>query len=66
MRNNIKLGTLVRFCTTVNFCLHDVQYNIYELYRKSQIMQDKQLRRMKVVSFKVVENKNMLQVEVEE
>lgn len=66
MTNNIKLGTLVRFCTTVNFCLHDVQYEIYELYRKSQIMQDKQLKRMKVVSFKVVKNENMIQVDVEE
>ena len=66
MTNNIKLGTLVRFCTTVNFRLHDVQYGIYELYRKSQIMSDNQLRRMKVVSFKVVKNKDMLQVDVEE
>lgn len=66
MTNNIKLGTLVRFCTTENFRLHDVQYDIYELYRKSQIMADKQLKKMKVVSFKVVENENMLQVDVEE
>lgn len=66
MTNNIKLGTLVRFCTTVNFCLHDVQYDIYELYRKSQIMQDNQLKHMKVVSFKVVKNENMIQVDVEE
>ena len=66
MTNNIKLGTLVRFCTTVNFRLHDVQYDICELYGKSQIMSNKQLRRMKVVSFKVVENENMLQVDVEE
>lgn len=66
MTNNIKLGTLVRFCATTNFRLHDVQYDIYELYRKSQIMQDKQLKHMKVVSFKVVENENMIQVDVEE
>lgn len=66
MTNNIKLGTLVRFCTTTNFRLHDIQYDIYELYRKSQIMQDKQLKCMKVVSFKVVENENMIQVDVEE
>nr|UWD62912.1 MAG: hypothetical protein [Bacteriophage sp.] len=66
MTNNIKLGTLVRFCTTGNFRLHDVQYDIYELYRKSQIMGDKQLKKMKVVSFKVVENENMLEVDVEE
>lgn len=66
MTNNIKLGTLVRFCATANFRLHDVQYDIYELYRKSQIMADKQLKKMKVVSFKVVENENMLQVDVEE
>lgn len=66
MTNNIKLGTLVKFSKTTNFCLHDVQYGIYELYRKSQIMSDKQLKKMKVVSFKVVENENMLQVDVEE
>ena len=66
MTNNIKLGTLVRFCTTVNFRLHDVQYDIYELYRKSQIMSDKQLRSMKVVSFKAIEHENMIQVDVEE
>lgn len=66
MTNNIKLGTLVRFCTTVNFRLHDVQYDIYEVYSKLQIMADKQLKKMKVVSFKVVENENMLQVDVEE
>lgn len=66
MTNNIKLGTLVKFSKTINFRLHDVQYDIYELYRKSQIMSDKQLKKMKVVSFKVVENENMLQVDVEE
>lgn len=66
MTNNIKLGTLVRFCTTVNFRLHDVQYDICELYRKSQIMQNKQLMRMKVVSFKAVKNENMIQVDIEE
>lgn len=66
MTNNIKLGTLVKFSKTTNFRLHDVQYGIYELYRKSQIMSDNQLKKMKVVSFKVVENENMLQVDVEE
>lgn len=66
MTNNIKLGTLVKFCTTVNFRLHDIQYDIYELYRKSQIMSNKQLKAMKVVSFKVVENENMIQVDVVE
>lgn len=66
MTNNIKLGTLVRFCTTVNFRLHDIQYDIYELYRKSQIMQNKQLMHMKVVSFKAVKNENMIQVDIEE
>lgn len=66
MTNNIKLGTLLKFCTTVNFRLHDIQYDIYELYRKSQIMSNKQLKAMKVVSFKVVENENMIQVDVEE
>lgn len=66
MTNNIKLGTLVRFCTTVNFRLHDVQYDIYELYTKSQIMSDKQLRRMKVISFKALPGKEMIYVKVEE
>lgn len=66
MTNNIKLGTLLKFCTTVNFRLHDIQYDIYELYRKSQIMSNKELKAMKVVSFKVVENENMIQVDVEE
>lgn len=66
MTNNIKLGTLIKFSKTTNFRLHDVQYVIYELYRKSQIMADKQLKKMKVVSFKVVENENMLQVDIEE
>lgn len=66
MTNNIKLGTLLKFCTTVNVRLHDIQYDIYELYRKSQIMSNKQLKAMKVVSFKVVENENMIQVDVEE
>ena len=66
MTTNIKLGTLIKFSKTINFRLHDVQYDIYELYRKSQIMSDKQLKKMKVVSFKVVENENMIQVDVEE
>lgn len=66
MTNNIKLGTLVRFCTTGNFRLHDVQYDIYELYRKSQIMSNNQLKKMKVVAFKVVENENIIQVDIEE
>lgn len=66
MTNNIKLGTLIKFSETTNFRLHDVQYDIYELYRKSQIMSDKQLKKMKVVSFKVVENENMIQVDIEE
>lgn len=66
MTNNIKLGTLVRFCTTGNFRLHDVQYDIYELCRKSQIMSNNQLKKMKVVAFKVVENENMIQVDIEE
>lgn len=66
MTNFIKLGTLVKFSATTRFCLHDVQYDIYMLYRRSQIMQDKQLKHMKVVSFKVVKNENMIQVDIEE
>lgn len=66
MTNNIKLGTLIKFSKITNFCLHDVQYDIYEIYRKSQIMSNKQLQKMKVLSFKAVENENMIQVDVEE
>lgn len=61
----MKLGTLVRFCTTTSFWLHNVKYDVYELYRKPQIMSDKQLKKKKVASFKVVENENMLEVDVE-
>ena len=66
MANNIKLGTLVKFSTTTSFWLHDIQYDIDEFYTRRQILENKQLSRMKVVSFKVVKGKEMLHVDVEE
>lgn len=66
MTNNIKLGTLVKFSATTSFCLHDIQYDIEEFYTRSQILENRQLSRMKVVSFKVVAGKEMIYVKVEE
>ncbi len=66
MTNNIKLGTLVKFSATTSFCLHDIQYDIVEFYTRSQILENKQLSHMKVISFKVVSGKNMIYVKVEE
>ena len=66
MTNNIKLGTLVRFSATTSFCLHDIQYDIKEFYTRSQILENKQLSHMKVVSFKAVAGKEMIYVKVEE
>lgn len=66
MPNNIKLGTLVKFSATTSFCLHDIQYDIEEFYTRYQILENKQLSRMKVVSFKVVSGKEMIYVKVEE
>lgn len=66
MTNNIMLGTLVKYCATKSFCLHDLQYDITEFYPRSQILKNKQLSRMKVVQFKVDEGNNMLHVDVEE
>ena len=66
MTNFIKLGTLVKFSATTSFCLHDIQYDIEEFYTRSQILENKQLSRMKVVSFKVVSGKEMIYVKVEE
>lgn len=66
MVNNIKLGTLVKFSITTSFCLHDLQYGIYEYHTRSQILGNKQLSRMKVVHFKVVTGEEMIQVDVEE
>lgn len=66
MTNNIKLGTLVKLSETTSFWLHDIQYDIDELYTRSQILKNKQLSRMKVVSFKALSGKKMLYVKVEE
>lgn len=66
MTNNIKLGTLVKYNTATSFCLHDLQYDIIEFYTRSQILENKQLSCMKVVLFKVVAGKQMIQVDVEE
>lgn len=65
MTNKIKLGTLVKFSATTSFYLHDIQYNITELYTKSQIMKNKQLVKMKVINFKIF-NKHTLYVNIEE
>ena len=66
MTNFIKLGTLVKFSATTSFCLHDIQYEIKEFYTRYQILENKQLSHMKVVSFKAVAGKEMIYVKVEE
>ena len=66
MSINIKLGTLVKLSATTSFWLHDIQYDINEFYTRSQILKNKQLARMKVVSFKALSGKEMLYVKVEE
>nr|DAW44294.1 MAG TPA: hypothetical protein [Caudoviricetes sp.] len=65
MTNNIKLGTLVKLSAT-SFWLHDIQYDIVEFYTRSQILENKQLSSMKVVSFNALSGKEMLYVKVEE
>lgn len=66
MTNNIKLGTLVKLSATNTFRLHDIQYNITEYYRKSQILKNKQLSKMKVVQFSNILAQNMIHVDIEE
>lgn len=66
MTNNIKLGTLVKFSATTSFWLHDIQYDIDEFYTRSQILKNKQLSHMKVISFKALTEKEMIYVKVEE
>lgn len=66
MTNNIKLGTLVKCSIETTFCLHDMQYDITEYYTKSQILSNKQLSAMKVVQYRALKQKQMLQVEVVE
>nr|DAQ55573.1 MAG TPA: hypothetical protein [Caudoviricetes sp.] len=65
MTNNIKLGTLIKYSATAGFLLHDLQYDIMEFYTRSQILENKQLAKMKVISFKIF-NRGIIQVEVEE
>ena len=66
MTINIKLGTLVKLSATTSFWLHDIQYDIDEFYTRSQILENKQLSRMKVISFKALAGKEMIYVKVEE
>nr|DAJ25980.1 MAG TPA: hypothetical protein [Caudoviricetes sp.] len=66
MTNNIKLGTLVKCSIATSFCLHDLQYDITEYYTKSQILNDSQLSKMKVVQYRALAGKAMLYVDVEE
>lgn len=66
MTNNITLGTLVKFSATTSFWLHDIQYDIDEFYTRSQILKNKQLSRLKVISFKALSGKEMIYVNVEE
>lgn len=65
MTNFIKLGTLVKFSAATRFCLHDIQYDITEFYSKSQILDNKQLLKMKVLQFKSA-GRNMIYVDIEE
>lgn len=66
MTNNIKLGTLVKLSATISFWLHDIQYDIDEFYTRSQILKNKQISRLKVISFKALPGKEMIYVKVEE
>lgn len=66
MTNNIKLGTLVKCSIATSFCLHDIQYDITEYYTKSQILNDSQLSKMKVVQYRALEDSTMLRVDVVE
>lgn len=66
MTNNIKLGTLVKYSIPTSFCLHDLQYDITEFYTRSQILENKQLSRMKVVRFNVFMGKKIIHVDVVE
>ena len=66
LTNTIKLATLVKCSAIIRFCLHDLQYDITEFYTRSQILENKQLSRMKVVQFKVVAGKQMIHVDIEE
>lgn len=66
MTNNIRLGTLVKYSIATTFCLHDMQYDITEYYTKSQILNNSQLSKMKVVQYRALGSKSMLRVDVVE
>lgn len=66
MTNKIKLGTLVKCSIATSFCLHDMQYDITEYYTKSQILNNSQLSKMKVVQYRAVAGRTMLRVDVVE
>ena len=65
MTNNIKLGTLIKCCSSSSFRLHDIQYDITEFYNRKQILKNKQLLKMKVLLFSAIAN-DMINVEIEE
>lgn len=66
MTNNITLGTLVKCSIATSFCLHDMQYDITEYYSKSEILNNSQLSKMKVVQYRALGSKPMLRVDVVE
>lgn len=66
MPNNIKLGTLVKLSANSIFWLHDIQYDVDEIYTRSQILKNKQISRLKVISFKALLGRKMIYVQVEE
>lgn len=68
MSKNIKLGTLVNLSAIQNFRLHDIQYDITEYYTKAELMQNKQLLKMKVLKIRIATDEifEILHVEVEE
>ena len=66
LTNTIKLATLVKCSAIIRFCLHDLQYDITEFYTRSQILENKQLSKMKVVQFKIVKGKEFIHVDVVE
>lgn len=65
MTNNIKLGTLIKCCSSSNFRLHDIQYDITEFYNRKQILKNKQLLKMKVLEFSAIET-DMINIVIEE
>lgn len=66
MTNNIKLGTLVKYSIATSFWLHDLQYDITQYYTKSQILNNSQVSKMKVVQYRALGSKPILHVDVVE